>query len=102
MENNLAYSMGKTFGYINKIMENIENIENISSNEKSELFIHFSNLLCDLKKSKLKISIKKIEQKITKLSETEDIEESKELANEIYLSINDIMKKIYFDLKYNV
>lgn len=99
METNLAFSMGKTFGHIDKIMKNIDNI---NFKQKKELDDLFSNLLNDIKKFNSKTSTEEIEQKTRDFSLIHDIEKSKMLANEIYVLFNEFMENIYSKLKYNV
>lgn len=99
METGLAFSMGKTFGHIDKI---IKNIDNMNFEEKTELDTLFSNLLNDVKKCSANSSIQDIEQKIRNFSQINDIEKSRILAKEIYALYNEFMKNIYMKLKYNL
>ncbi len=99
MESNLAFSIGKTFGQIDKLMKNIDNMD---FKEKKELNILFSDLLADIKKFNPNYSIEEIEQKTRKFSKLNNIEESKLLANEIYASLREFMQNVYFKLKYNI
>ncbi len=76
-------------------------IINISLKEKRELISLFSNLLNDVKKSNSKSSIEIIEQKLREFSQTDNIEDSKRLGNEVYELCNELMENIYLKLKYN-
>lgn len=97
MENKLAFSLGKTFGEIDKKIKNIENLELA---KKDELITLFSILADYLYKSGQENHVAIIQKKIEALSRLKEEDTFVKNAEELYAYIKNIMQNIYFELKY--